>query len=72
MSACLESLLGPAVIAECALHEPPQQLFRVSADWPGGGFGYTLPFPSREAAHSWASLRARLHPGAVVCVEARS
>lgn len=35
------------------------QLFRVSADWPGGGVYRTLPFPDAEAARAWALNKAK-------------
>lgn len=43
-----------------------QQLFRISADWFGGGFSCTLPFPTREEAVAWAQNKARAHPSAII------
>jgi hypothetical protein len=45
-----------------------QRFYCVQADWHGGGFGYTLPFPSKASAHAWAEHKARFHPDAVITV----
>lgn len=45
--------------------------FRVEAYWPGGGFGYTKPFPDMKAAERWTKARAATHPGAVISVRER-
>ena len=45
--------------------------FRVSADWPGGGFSYTMEFADQAAALRWARHKAVAHPDAVVSAEPR-
>lgn len=37
----------------------PLQMFRVTADWVGGGFAYTLSFPDAIAARAWGMQKAR-------------
>lgn len=49
---------------------PQQPLFRVEADWPGGGFGYTLPFADAQAALAWGRAKARHHRDAEITVTA--
>lgn len=46
--------------------QPSEQMFRVSADWPGGGFAYTLPFADQHAANTWAKRKAGPRSGAVI------
>lgn len=45
-----------------------QRYYRVTGDWHGGGFGYTLPFPSAADAEAWGRQKARFHADAVVTV----
>jgi alkylhydroperoxidase family enzyme len=47
------------------------QQFRITADWEGGGFGYTKPFASEAEALAWGAARSRFHPDAVVTVTPR-
>lgn len=47
------------------------QLFRVSADWVGGGFSQTLPFPDAEAARAWALKKAQGREDAMVTAQPR-
>jgi hypothetical protein len=46
--------------------QPALRLFRVCADWQGGGFAYTLPFADATEAREWAQRKAANHPGAVI------
>lgn len=45
--------------------------FRVEADWPGGGIGYTIPAADEKEARAWADHRARFHREVVVRVTPR-
>jgi hypothetical protein len=70
MSALLDSLLTRDQRAACAANEPGQR-FRIEADWPGGGFGYTMNFPDAEAAMAWAREKAGFRNNAEITVTPR-
>jgi hypothetical protein len=53
----------------CAADAP---WFRVSAEFEGAGWSYTLQFDSSEAARAWATARTAHHRRVVIDVEQRS
>jgi hypothetical protein len=42
--------------------------FRISADWPGGGFTFTRPFADAAQAHAWAQAKTAARTAAEICV----
>jgi hypothetical protein len=50
------------------MHVGSGRAWRIEAEWPGGGFGYTLNFPTSSDAARWGMQRAKPYPGAVVKV----
>lgn len=62
------ALVVAALAAADSQQPAAMQLYRVMGDWYGGGFGYTLPFPSAEAAQAWGEAKARFHRDAVIRV----
>jgi hypothetical protein len=49
-----------------------QEMFRVTADWPGGGFSYTIPATNQAAARAWGEQKARFHADACVMATPRA
>jgi hypothetical protein len=62
----------PSYYASTPLADQGAPWFRVSADWPGGGFAFTLQFDDEARARAWTDARAAHHPGAVVEVQQRA
>jgi hypothetical protein len=74
VSHILDRALDASRATDCAMNDQAllqMPWFRVSGDWPGGGFGYTLPFNDAAAAEAWGKRKARFHHNAVITVTPR-
>lgn len=56
------------IAAANPLDTPSMRFYRVQGDWHGGGFGYTMPFPSEAEARTWGEQKARFHRDTVITV----